>query len=322
VAARRQTIPERVTVFKDAQAAIQHTSSEEPGPGQGYAIQARKWITALRKAGPDIIIEVRWWPAHQGVVGNEEADKWARLAAKEPDTHGVEWLGFADRYGRRSMPLPGSLANIKREISQKKWAEVQSWAEGRITSKKYRLPREQRPNRVVERCPKRLASRFYQLKTGHCLTGQYLKWSKSCSTAGCGWCSCRVQTREHLFKNCPRWKPQQKILWAEVRRATGRGKNRFKIRDLFADERCTRPILDFLRTTEVGRRTGPRDEERAGEGGREGYKNDFSLFSFRFCMWDRPGGGQGELPRAACGLTEVGADGEQDWTVYNLTMIQ
>jgi len=31
----------------------------------------------------------------------------------------------------------------------------------------------------------------------------------------------------------------------------GRGKNRFKIRDLFA-------ILDFLRTTKVGRRVGPR----------------------------------------------------------------
>jgi hypothetical protein len=66
-----------------------------------------------------------------------------------------------------------------------------------------------------------------------------------------------VQTREHLFKNCPRWKPQQRTLWAEVRRETGREKNRFKIRDLFADERCSRPILDFLGTTEVGRRTGP-----------------------------------------------------------------
>jgi hypothetical protein len=70
-----------------------------------------------------------------------------------------------------------------------------------------------------------------------------------------------VQTREHLFKNCPRWKPQQKILWAEVRRETGRGKNRFKIRDLFADERYTRLILDFLRTTEVRRRIGPKDDE-------------------------------------------------------------
>jgi hypothetical protein len=28
------------------------------------------------------------------------------------------------------------------------------------------------------------------------------------------------------------------------------------------DERCTRPVLDLLRTTEVVRRTGPKDEER------------------------------------------------------------
>jgi ribonuclease HI len=33
-AARRQTIPERVTVFIDAQAVIRCMSSEEPGPSQ------------------------------------------------------------------------------------------------------------------------------------------------------------------------------------------------------------------------------------------------------------------------------------------------
>jgi len=42
-------------------------------------------------------------------------------------------------------------------------------------------------------------------------------------------------------------------LWAEVRRETGRGNDRFKIRDLFGDERCSQPILDFLSTTDAGR---------------------------------------------------------------------
>jgi hypothetical protein len=127
-------------------------------------------------------------------------------------------------------------------------------------------------------------------------------------------------TREHLFKNCLRWTPQQKILWAEVRRQTGRGKNRFKIRDLFADERCTRSVLDFLRTTEVGRRIGPKDDEpgqgaektrgRTAEVGQGAVweKNSFSLSSFPLSLlckgWARRG--QGESPRAACGLTEVG----------------
>jgi hypothetical protein len=70
----------------------------------------------------------------------------------------------------------------------------------------------------------------------------------------------------------PRWKPQQKILWAAVRRETGRGKDRSKLRDLFADERCTRQILDFLHTTDVERRMEPdgaREEARSEASERE-----------------------------------------------------
>jgi hypothetical protein len=37
--------------------------------------------------------------------------------------------------------------------------------------------------------------------------------------------------------NRPQRKSQQKMLWGEVRRDTGRGKDRFTFRDFFADER-------------------------------------------------------------------------------------
>jgi len=36
---------------------------------------------------------------------------------------------------------------------------------------------------------------------------------------------------------CPKWKAQQKILWAEVQKETGRWQSLWKIRDLFAEER-------------------------------------------------------------------------------------
>jgi len=36
-----------------------------------------------------------------------------------------------------------------------------------------------------------------------------------------------------------------------------RGKDRFKVSELFADERCSKAILDFLATTEVGQTAGP-----------------------------------------------------------------
>jgi hypothetical protein len=105
---------------------------------------------------------------------------------------------------------------------------------------------------------KRLASRFYQVETGHCPTGQYLEWTRNQPTAVCWWCPYRVQTWEHVFKNCPEWKPQQKVLWAEVREETGRGRDRFKMRDLLADTRYSRAVLDFLSTTDVGRKARPR----------------------------------------------------------------
>jgi ribonuclease HI len=89
-ATKRQTIPERVTIFTDAQAAIRRMASEEPGPGQQYAIQARRHIATLHRIRPDITIEIRWCPAHKGVPGNEKADEWAKLAAGTPLARDVE----------------------------------------------------------------------------------------------------------------------------------------------------------------------------------------------------------------------------------------
>ena len=39
-----------------------------------------------------------------------------------------------------------------------------------------------------------------------------------------------------------------------MRKETGRWKDRWKIRDLLADERCSRAVLDFFASTDVGRR--------------------------------------------------------------------
>ena len=97
----------------------------------------------------------------------------------------MEWLNYSDRAGARAVPLPRSLKNLKREISEKKWAEARQWAGGRTSKKKYKMPASQKPDGTVAGSTKRLASRFYQVKTGHCLTGQYLHWTKSRPTPEC-----------------------------------------------------------------------------------------------------------------------------------------
>ena len=74
-----------------------------------------------------------------------------------------------------------------------------------------------------------------------------------------------MQTRDHLFKWCAAWKDQQKILWAEVRKETGRWRSRWKVQDLLADERCSKAVLDVLATTDVGRRVPAPAEDAQSE---------------------------------------------------------
>jgi len=247
-AAKSTPAPEHVTIFTDTQAAIRRMASDEPGPGQKYVLEAREHVAALRRMAPGTTIEIRWYPAHEGVEGNEKADEWAKLAADEPDTPGVEWLE-----GPRSMPLPRSLANIRREISEKKWAEAREWAGGRTSKKKYRMPKSQRPNGTVATSAKKLAARFYQLKTGHACTGKYLHWTKARPSAQCWWCLHPKQTREHLLKGCPRWRKQQKVLWKEVWKETGKGRRWWKAHELFAEPGCSQAVLNFLSSTDVGK---------------------------------------------------------------------
>jgi hypothetical protein len=133
------------------------------------------------------------------------------------------------------------------------------WADSRATGKKYQYCRQgkgcQKPDAAPAKTGKRLAARFYQLKTSHRPTGQYLKWTKNRPSAKCWWCPYQSQTREHLFKCCPRWKRQQRLQWAEVRRQTAEVMTGFRIRDLFADERRSQAILDSSPPlgTDVGR---------------------------------------------------------------------
>ena len=104
------------------------------------------------------------------------------------------------------------------------------------------------------------------------MTGQYLAWTTRRPDATCWWCQYKIQTREHLFKNCPQWKNQQKTLWSTILETTRklpgptRGRTHTNIAELLSDERCSQAVNQFLATTDVGKTAGPamaEDEEDA-----------------------------------------------------------
>ena len=51
-----------------------------------------------------------------------------------------------------------------------------------------------------------------------------------------------------------------------IARRPRRGRDRFRKADLFADERCTEAILEFLESTDVGRKAREEEWEQASSG--------------------------------------------------------
>ena len=149
----------RVRIFTDAQAAITRMAHGETGPGQTYALQARKAIAALHERKPSVEIEIRWCPVHKGIPGNEVADGWAKQAASEPDDRRVKWLTLAN--GDRLPSRPTFLAHLKRRASEKKWPEARSLCEWRRLNKGYVLREKGKPDPASARAEERTASRFY-----------------------------------------------------------------------------------------------------------------------------------------------------------------
>ena len=74
-------------------------------------------------------------PQSPGIEGNEIADEWAKLAADEPDGHGVEWFSIRNPDGshsERKFPLPLSLANVKGGFAEQQWADAKSWVRKKL----------------------------------------------------------------------------------------------------------------------------------------------------------------------------------------------
>ena len=123
---------------------------------------------------------------------------------------------------------------------------------------------------------KGVASRFFQLLSGHAMIAPFLKdrWGWT-DTDRCWWCNGGRQSRDHLFKECGGWKEEIRELWNEVGRVSGRRQEEdgpFKsrkgfgfhvrqararpsnttVRELLSNGRYTEAVLDFLEKTRVG----------------------------------------------------------------------
>ena len=192
---------------------------------------------------------MRRLPGHNGIPGNEEADRQANLARE------------GRRAGTVQERIYTSAANRTRRTSKARAVAKAQWEADKCSKHcGYKLKGKAGSKRPIPMTSvKSLAARFYRLKSGHALVGTYLERFGHRDDDKC-WCcgggSKTVQTREHLFHHCDWWKDQQRTLRKAVGKATGWRAGRCRhvqISELFSMEKCDKAVLDFLATTEVGK---------------------------------------------------------------------
>ena len=191
---------------------------------------------------------VRWVAAHHDVPGNEMADEYAKAAAEGtvPDS------AVADR-----LRCETSLSHMARVSTEERSRAAAQWISERLGDprRKYKPPPGRGLRRkLLRRVPKSIASRYYQLLSGHAAIGPYLKDSiHRTGDDRCWWCGGgRQQTRHHLFTECRAWMPQIRRLWKDTGKAQEWKHPRAPSGKWLWKKKSTEAVLAFLRDTRVG----------------------------------------------------------------------
>jgi hypothetical protein len=205
---------------------------------------------------------VQWVPGRQGAEGNEHADQAAKRAAARP-TRGQGGTLY--------------LAYISRTVTEARVEARQSWLSRVLSKRLAKAQRAYRPGKgwkqdlVIAKAPKKVASRYSQLKVGHAAVGEYLQRIGAQDDAACQWCSAPKETVHHLLCECW-WREQRMVLCRALAKARiqppARAEDCPEGR-LFGDPKAAKPLLGFLATTAVGCRRGEA-ERAAGEALRDG----------------------------------------------------
>src|SRR3977135_3008514 len=147
---------------------------------------------------------------------------------------------------------------MRRRTTEARTTHTAEWIGERTRQRRAYIPQPGRGMRAALRGERKaLASRYYQLLTGHAITAPYMcEKLKKIESSQSWWCDSGArQTRHHLFCECRAFRPQIVKLWKAVGEALGWKRwrrKRMNIADLFYREETTEAVLEFLRTTGVG----------------------------------------------------------------------
>ena len=219
------------------------------GPGQRFAIAAMEVCERVPSWGNEVTI--RWVSAHSKVAGNEQADAYAKVAARRAAPHNE------DDDMPEGLLTEASLSQMFHSATEARSRAAAEWVASHVLPQRptaVQAPagegpppaptqHQERAGREVLSVPLRpwVIRVVPQEKEGR--FGQVLVLQHR-----------REQSQFHLVARCPAWAGQARAMWKRIGRlCEKRGPVTPSVRAMFGDQRATPEVLTFLRDTRVGK---------------------------------------------------------------------
>jgi hypothetical protein len=199
-----------------------------------------------RRKSPKYTLTIRWTAGHEGIEGNEAADKEAKRAA--------------DRLSSDQQQLPACLrkmlpinsAAIKRAFHDELKSEwTESWRKTQRGQKAVQIDKTTPLTKFLKaisssELSRKAASQIAQLRLSHAPVNQYLKQIGKVDSARCPACRAEQETIKHFLLKCPNYAHEQ---WALERQARKLHKH-LTMETLLGEAEMVHPLANYIEATQ------------------------------------------------------------------------